>query len=99
MKNSNNPSSMYSGQPGDSSNQNMGQNIGNQSGFDSSNASGMMGNLNKIPDMLKKYGDTASKAVGNLSTTQKVIGGAILVLGAGWLSQRSKTDFKNRKNR
>ena len=89
---------MHTGFQGDSSNQNMGQQIGGHIGQETGNASGMMGNLNKIPEMLKKYGDTASKAVGSLSTTQKVIGGALLVLGAGWLSQRSKTDFKNRKN-
>lgn len=80
------------------SNQNMGQG-GDSTGFGFGNTSDMMGNLNKIPDMLKKYSGSATKAVGNLSTTQKVIGGALLVLGAGWLSQRSKTDFKNRNKR
>ncbi|HSI90413.1 MAG TPA: hypothetical protein VK927_04810 [Adhaeribacter sp.] len=49
----------------------------------------LLDGLNNVPDMLKKYSDTAVKAVSNLSTTQKVIGGAVLVLGAGYLSRKA----------
>ena len=58
----------------------------------------MMGNLNlnNIPDMLKQHSGTVTKAISGLSTTQKVIGGALLVLGAGYLSTRSKGGWMNK---
>lgn len=59
-------------------------------------ATSMLGNmnLNNIPDSLKQYGNTAVTSVKNMSTTQKVIGGALLAAGAWYLSSRSKSDFK-----
>ena len=51
-------------------------------------------NLNNIPDSLKQYGNTAASKVKNMSTTQKVLGGALLAAGAWYLSSRSKSDFK-----
>ncbi|GEO02838.1 hypothetical protein AAE02nite_05020 [Adhaeribacter aerolatus] len=59
-------------------------------------AASMFGNmnLNNIPDSLKQYGNTAATKVKNMSTTQKVIGGALLAAGAWYLSNRSKSDYK-----
>lgn len=51
-------------------------------------------NLNNIPDSWKQYGTTAATKVKNMSTTQKVIGGALLAAGAWYLSSRSKSDYK-----
>ncbi|MFC5270667.1 hypothetical protein [Adhaeribacter terreus] len=65
----------------------------NQSnGFNMDTLTGMLGNV-QIPEKLKQYGEMAAKKVNSLSTTQKVIGGALLVLGAGYLSKRSKMNF------
>lgn len=56
--------------------------------FNMENLTGLLGGLN-IPDALKKYGGSATKAISGLSTTQKVVGGALLLLGATYLSRRS----------
>jgi hypothetical protein len=75
----------------------MGGNAGsNASGSLMDKATSMLGNmnLNNIPDSLKQYGNTAATKVKNMSTTQKVIGGAILAAGAWYLSNRSKSDYK-----
>jgi len=50
-------------------------------------------NNGKLPEKLKEYSDMAVKKVNNLSTTQKVIGGAILLLGAGYLTRRSNINL------
>jgi hypothetical protein len=63
-------------------------NAGHGNGFNMDNLTNMFNNIH-IPDTLKQYGDKAVKTVNNMSTTQKVIGGALLVLGAGYLSRRS----------
>ena len=47
----------------------------------------MLGGLN-IQDAVKKYGGTATKAISNLTTTQKVLGGAALLLGATYLARK-----------
>ncbi|QNF33547.1 hypothetical protein HUW51_12755 [Adhaeribacter swui] len=52
-------------------------------------------NLNQVPDQLKQFGTTAANKVKGLSTTQKVVGGALLLLGAGYLSRRSRMSFRN----
>ena len=57
--------------------------------FNMETLTGMLGNV-QVPEKLKQYGDMAMKKVNNLSTTQKVIGGALLLLGAGYLTRRSK---------
>ncbi len=41
-------------------------------------------------ELLKKYSGPAAKVFRNLSTTQKVIGGAVLLLGAGYLARKSR---------
>jgi hypothetical protein len=61
-------------------------------GFNMESITSMLGN-GQIPEKLKQYGEMAAKKVNSLSTTQKVIGGALLVLGAGYLSKRSKLNF------
>jgi hypothetical protein len=59
----------------------------------------MLSDLN-VPEMLKKCSGTATKMLGNLTTTQKVVGGALLLLGVGYLSKRSKNGFMaGKKNR
>ncbi len=78
-------------------------NPGQSSGMADSNTSGSLMdkatsmldnvNLNSIPDSLKEYGTTAASKVKNMSTTQKVIGGALIAAGAWYLSSRSKNDF------
>ncbi|WP_026461870.1 hypothetical protein [Adhaeribacter aquaticus] len=50
--------------------------------------------MNKVPDSLKQYGTTAADTVKSMSTTQKVLGGAIIAAGAWYLSSRSKNNFK-----
>lgn len=67
----------------------------NSSGSLMDKASSMLGNvnLNSIPDSLKQYGNTAASKVKNMSTTQKVLGGALLAAGAWYLSSRSKSDY------
>lgn len=61
------------------------------------NASSFFKNMdfNKMPDQLKQLGTTAAGKVKNLSTTQKIIGGALLLWGANYLSKRSKINFRN----
>ena len=46
--------------------------------------------VKQIPNSLKQYGTTASTSVKNLSTTQKVVGGALLAAGAWYIANKSK---------
>ena len=65
-----------------------GQDKTNESGgFNMDNLTDMLGGMN-IQESLKKYGSSASRAINVLSTTQKVIGGAILLLGATYLTRK-----------
>lgn len=50
--------------------------------------------VNKIPDSLKQYGTTAANKVKNMSTTQKVVGGALIAAGAWYLASKSKTSYR-----
>jgi hypothetical protein len=47
-------------------------------------------NLNQLPQSVKDFGSKAVDQFNNLSTQQKVIGGALLVSGLSWLALRSK---------
>ena len=48
--------------------------------------------MNNITSKLQEFGTTAMNKVNGLSTTQKVVGGSLLALGAGWLAMnRNKT--------
>jgi len=50
--------------------------------------SGVLNGVNQLPQALKDFGNRAVARVGDLSTTQKVVGGAILAVGLGWLATR-----------
>jgi hypothetical protein len=61
-----------------------------------------MNTMNQLPNSLKEMGtkakDLGSKAMGqvnSLSTTQKVVGGALLVSGLSWLALRNKNSKKS----
>ncbi|WP_324672580.1 hypothetical protein [Hymenobacter sp. GOD-10R] len=47
--------------------------------------------VNQLPQSLKDLGTKATAQVNKLSTTQKIVGGALLLGGIGWLSMRSKS--------
>ncbi|GAB3740219.1 hypothetical protein GCM10027594_20240 [Hymenobacter agri] len=50
--------------------------------------SGVLDGVNQLPQSLKDLGNRALDRVNSLSTTQKVVGGAILAAGIGWLATR-----------
>ncbi|MBH8570431.1 hypothetical protein KB206_16175 [Microvirga sp. STS02] len=50
--------------------------------------SGMLDSVNQLPQSLKDLGNRALDRVNGLSTTQKVVGGAILAGGIAWLATR-----------
>lgn len=50
--------------------------------------SGVLNGVNQLPQNLKGFGSRALDRVNSLSTTQKVVGGAILAAGIGWLATR-----------
>ena len=50
--------------------------------------SGVLNNVNQLPQSLKDLGTRALGKVSGLSTTQKVVGGAILASGIAWLATR-----------
>jgi hypothetical protein len=61
-----------------------------------SRATSWMGNvdINKLPGSIKQYGATAADKVKNMSTTQKVVGGALLAAGAWYLASKNKSAFR-----
>lgn len=56
--------------------------------------------MNTVTSKLQQFGTTAMNKVNSLSTTQKVVGGSLLALGAGWLAMNSSTKnkYKNKLN-
>ncbi|GAB3200776.1 hypothetical protein GCM10027293_22310 [Pontibacter aydingkolensis] len=60
-------------------------------------SSGQAG-MKNVQDKLQQFGNTAMQKVNSLSTTQKVIGGSLLALGAGWLAMgsKNKANIKNK---
>jgi hypothetical protein len=50
--------------------------------------SGVLNSVNQLPQSIKDLGSRALDKVNGLSTTQKVVGGAILAAGIGWLATR-----------
>ena len=50
--------------------------------------SGVLNSVNQLPQSLKDLGTRAADRISGLSTTQKVVGGAILAAGLGWLATR-----------
>lgn len=62
-----------------------------------------MGGLGNITSKLQEFGSSTVQKVGNLSTTQKVVGCSLLALGAGWvtvnsLSKGNKDQIKRQFN-
>lgn len=51
--------------------------------------------VNQLPQSLKDLGTKATAQVNKLTTTQKIVGGALLLGGIGWLSLRSKSSKKS----
>lgn len=47
--------------------------------------------VNDLPNTLRDFGQQAVSRVGSLSTTQKIVGGAILAAGLGWLATRGRS--------
>ncbi|MBF9223506.1 hypothetical protein [Hymenobacter ruricola] len=64
--------------------------------------SGVMDTVNQLPQGVKDWGTRALSRVNELSTTQKVVGGAILAAGLGWLALRkggkSSSDSSSRSD-
>ena len=50
--------------------------------------SGVLNGVNQLPESLKGLGNRAVDRINSLSTTQKVVGSAILAAGLGWLATR-----------
>jgi hypothetical protein len=48
--------------------------------------------VNELPQSVKDWGSKAAARVGGLSTTQKVVGGALLAAGLGWLATRRRSE-------
>ena len=57
--------------------------------------SGVLDNVNQLPQTLKNFGNRAVARVSDLSTTQKVVGGALLAVGLGWLATRKGKSLGN----
>ncbi|HEY4651421.1 MAG TPA: hypothetical protein VIG72_08400 [Pontibacter sp.] len=71
--------------------------MGNQkSGSGSSSKGGF--DMNNMTNKLQEFGTTAMNKVNGLSTTQKVVGGSLLALGAGWLAMNSRNKGKTKSN-
>ncbi len=51
--------------------------------------------LKDIPNKLQQFGNTAANKVSHMSTTQKVVGGTLLAIGAGWLASRNTKQGKD----
>ena len=52
--------------------------------------------MNTVTSKLQEYGTTAMNKVNSLSTTQKVVGGSLLAIGAGWLAMNRNKTAKNK---
>ena len=52
--------------------------------------------LNQLPQQLQQWGSQAAAQISRLSTTEKVVGGTLLV-GLGWLTFRPKKNKKKDK--
>ncbi|WP_162428497.1 hypothetical protein [Pontibacter pudoricolor] len=84
--------SQQSSRSGSGSNMNSNSN----SGSSSSKIGGI--DMNTVTSKLQEYGTTAMNKVNSLSTTQKVVGGSLLALGAGWLAMNRNKSGKNKTN-
>lgn len=59
---------------------------------------GILEGANQVPQAVKEWGNKALSSVNSLSTTQKVVGGALLLAGAAYLSTRGKSKSKSSDN-
>ncbi|GAA3949662.1 hypothetical protein [Hymenobacter algoricola] len=59
------------------------------------NVSSWLDGTNQLPQSVKDMGTKALDQVNKLTTTQKVVGGALLVSGLSWLALRSKSQAKS----
>ncbi len=50
--------------------------------------------MKNIQDTLQQYSNPIAKKISSLTTTQKVVGGSLLALGAGWLALGSSNKNK-----
>ncbi|MCC3153414.1 hypothetical protein Q3A66_10525 [Hymenobacter sp. BT770] len=50
--------------------------------------SGVLNSVNQLPQSVKEWGSRAATRVGDLTTTQKIVGGALLAVGLGYLATR-----------
>ena len=50
--------------------------------------SGVLNSVNQFPPSVKEWGSRAVSRVSDLTTTQKIVGGALLAAGIGWLATR-----------
>jgi hypothetical protein len=51
-------------------------------------------NLDNLTGKLQEFGNSTMNKVNGLSTTQKVVGGSLLALGAGWVAMNSMNKNK-----
>ncbi|PRY06060.1 hypothetical protein CLV24_12842 [Pontibacter ummariensis] len=58
------------------------------------NATSGKGGLGNITGKLQQYSGPIMDKISHMSTTQKVVGGTILALGAGWLAMSPKSKNK-----
>ena len=54
------------------------------------------GGLSNITSKLQQFSSNTMDKVNNLSTTQKVVGGSLLALGAGWVAMNSMNKNKSK---
>ncbi|SIT95145.1 hypothetical protein SAMN05444128_3939 [Pontibacter indicus] len=93
-------SSMNSGSQSSFNQPSSGKNI---SGSSQSSASGKSNwkdtfkkeNLNNLTGKLQEFGNSTMNKVNGLSTTQKVVGGSLLALGAGWVAMNTMNKNKS----
>ena len=62
------------------------------------NDSGIGDKVNQLPQQARDLGNKAKEGFGSLSTTQKIVGGAILAAGIGWLASRGRSASKAEKS-
>lgn len=53
--------------------------------------SGVLNSVNQLPQSVKEWGSRAVSRVGDLTTTQKLVGGALLAVGIGYLATRKNS--------
>lgn len=96
QSNMNQPSAQGSSQSNSSTMGSSGQSSSSGSANQSGSQSGTSGKggLNNITSKLQQFGSSTMDKVNGLSTTQKVVGGSLLALGAGWVAMNSKNKNK-----